>query len=150
MTSLGSFFLKIKTKRVTFQLHLSWPRMMLDKVAGRCYDSDVDVHRDLLADRLVSGGLSKDLVSSFVRKASEPCVQRRACLFPTMWLPLPYHPVWCNSLAKAIRKFSRDWNFTTPLGMATQKWATTLVRPSWSNHLPSLERRLEVCGRRQG
>ena len=47
------------------KVQLSRPKMMLDKVAGRCHNSDIYVRRAILAERLVKGGLSKDLVASF-------------------------------------------------------------------------------------
>ena len=103
----------------------------------------------VLAQRLVQGGLSEKFDSSLLDDRM-PRVARRVCEKRRLWIPLPYHPAWSRSLSNIVKKFSRDRSFSALLGMASRKWANTIVSASWSNYLPSLCRRFDACGRRQG
>ena len=80
------------------KVHQTWPRMMMEKVAGRCFNSDVGAHRAILAQRLVQGGLSEKFVSSLLDDRM-PRVGRRVCETRRLWIPLPYHPAWSRSLS---------------------------------------------------
>ena len=126
-------------------VHKSWPTMMMKRLAGKCLNTRISDAQGSLVDHWVQCGMPRERALALVAVARKgrprPAHNRQAAR--SLWLSLPYHPIWMKPLLKAIHLLNKD---NVLLEMSCDVWKHFRLRPCWSNFLPSLENK--VSGRR--
>ena len=114
---------------------------MLRNVNRLCsHGDDIDLAFHELVQRLRRRGIDEGILQSAILRTRQPRI-RRTRTFPTRWVPLPFHPAWCNEVAAALSAMNNDCYkcmLDTPFRLCV----------AWKNMLPSMRSRL--CAQRMG
>ena len=125
-------------------VHRSWVRAMYKRARARCVNTNAELHIDILSQHLISKGVSPELVEMVLSEHGTAKQAKCAPQVQTMWVPLPYHPVWFQVLKKTLRSIGSS-DDSVLLRMANFKPIN--FRPAWSNSTPNLAMRIIAAGR---
>ena len=114
------------------------------------WNVDVDMHEEILINRLVSGGIPLPFVQSLAEREKK-LKFASGTMKASFWFPLPYHPLWYKTLTKVLKEISIDPSFSALLQGAHGPQKGVSIKPAWSNSMPNLSRIIVgSIGRRKG
>ena len=124
--------------------------MMMKRINSKCLNVSIHSASLELVDRWAHAGLPRATAQAIMEATSRNRRQPRRDLRSArrkvpVWLVLPYHPVRCEALQRAVRSACKE---RLLLSMACEDWRSFVLRPSWSNVLSSVERRVLSAGGR--